>query len=125
MCPEAGVCRGSALNENLESLQADWERKTISHCDFIPLLEIFPKHSWNSSVLASPATEKCAFVLSHGFLLIFTLRFRQLVDLELSSFLPFRAWFGSEYLGEPFPSLIILIVSVIVLYEIQSVLCVL
>ena len=31
----ASVLRGSAYNENLESLQADWKRKTISHCDSI------------------------------------------------------------------------------------------
>ena len=29
MCQEASVCRGSAWSENLESLQADWKRKTI------------------------------------------------------------------------------------------------
>ena len=31
MCQEACVCRGSAWNEHLESLQADWKRMTISH----------------------------------------------------------------------------------------------
>ena len=45
MCQEAGACRGSAWNKNLESLQVDWKRKTISHCDLIPLLEIHPSHS--------------------------------------------------------------------------------
>ena len=45
MCQEAGVCRGSAWNENLESLQADWKSEIISHCDLIPLLEIFLNHS--------------------------------------------------------------------------------
>ena len=30
---EADVCRGSAWIENLESLQVDWKRKTISHYD--------------------------------------------------------------------------------------------
>ena len=40
MCQEAGVCRGSAWNENLESLQVHWKRKTISHCNLIPLLKI-------------------------------------------------------------------------------------
>ena len=35
----ANVCRGSAWNENLESL-VDWKRKTTSRCDLIPLLEI-------------------------------------------------------------------------------------
>ena len=45
MCQEAGDCRGSAWNKNLESLQVDWKRKTISHCDLIPLLEILPSHS--------------------------------------------------------------------------------
>ena len=43
MCQEAGVCRRSAWNENLESLQVDWERKTVSHCDLIPLLESLPE----------------------------------------------------------------------------------
>ena len=28
MCQVASVCRGSAWNENLESLQVDWKRKT-------------------------------------------------------------------------------------------------
>ena len=42
-------------------------------------------------------------MLSHDFLLIFAVRVRQLVVLELSAFLPFRAYFGSEYLGELFP----------------------
>ena len=31
MCQEGGVCRGSAWNENLESLQADWKCETIFH----------------------------------------------------------------------------------------------
>ena len=59
--------------------------------------------------------------MSHGFLLIFAQRLRQLVVLELSSFLPFRAYFGSEYLGEPFPSLIFLLVDELVLVEIQHI----
>ena len=41
MCQVAGVCRG----DNLEALLVDWERKTISHCDLIPLLEILLTHS--------------------------------------------------------------------------------
>ena len=52
-------------------------------------------------------------------LFIFALRLRQLVVLELSSFFPFRACFGFEYLGEPFPSQIILLVDELVLVEIQ------
>ena len=40
MCQEASVCRGSAWNENSESLQVDWRRETISHCNLIPLLEM-------------------------------------------------------------------------------------
>ena len=43
-------------------------------------------------------------MLSHDFPLIFALRLRQLVVVELSSFLPFRAYFGFEHLREPFPS---------------------
>ena len=43
----------------------------------------------------------------------------QLVVLGLSSFLTFRANFGSEYLGEPFPSEIIPVVDELVLLEIQ------
>ena len=58
MCQEAGVYRGAARNENSESSKVDWKRKTISHCDLIPLLDILPNHSWNSYVLAFPATEK-------------------------------------------------------------------
>ena len=53
--------------------------------------------------------------------LIFALRLDQLVVLELSSFLLIRAYFGSEYLGEPFPSEIILLVDELVLIEIQYV----
>ena len=41
----ASVCRSSAWNKNLEALLVDWERKTISHCDLIPLLEILLNHS--------------------------------------------------------------------------------
>ena len=51
----------------------------------------------------------------------FALRNRQLVVLELSSFLPFRAYFGFEYLGEPSPSKIILLVEELVLVEIQKI----
>ena len=47
------------------------------------------------------------------------MRLRQLVVLELSSFLPLRACFGFEYLGEPFPSSKILLVDELVLFEIQ------
>ena len=36
------------------------------------------------------------------FHLIFALKLPQPVVLELSSFLPFRQYFGSEYLGELF-----------------------
>ena len=68
---------------------------------------------------AFAATEKGAFVSSHDFLLLFALRIHQLVVLELSSFLPFQTYFGSEYLGEPFPSQIILLVDERVLVEIQ------
>ena len=52
------------------------------------------------------------------FLSIFALRFINSQFLS-SSFLPFRAYFGSEYLGEPFPSKIILLVNERVLVEIQ------
>ena len=51
MCQEASVCRGCAKHENSESTQADWKRKTISHCNLIPLLEILLNHSicsWTS-----------------------------------------------------------------------------
>ena len=41
---------------------------------------------------------------AHDSLLIFALRLRQLVVLELPSFLPFRAYFGFEYFGELFLS---------------------
>ena len=58
LCQEAIVSRGSAWNENLESSQVDWKRLTISHCNLIPILEILLNYSWNSSVLAFPATEK-------------------------------------------------------------------
>ena len=42
-------------------------------------------------------------------------RIRQLVVLELSSFLPVRAYFGFEYLGVSFPSQIIPLVDELVL----------
>ena len=64
-----------------------------------------PLDTWNTSGLQEnvsgnpfPATEKRAFVLSHDYLLIFALRLREFVVLELSSFLPFRAYFVFEYL---------------------------
>ena len=41
--------------------------------------------------------------------------------LELSSFLPLRAYFGFEYLGEPFPSWIMLLADEPVLVEIQHI----
>ena len=51
----------------------------------------------------------------------FALRLRQLVVLELSSFHPFRACFGFEYLRELFPSKTILLVAELVLVEIQCI----
>ena len=62
--------------------------------------------------------------MSRDFLLFFALRLRRLVVLELSSFLPLRAYFGFDYLGEPFPSQIILLVAELALVEIQYI-CVL
>ena len=59
--------------------------------------------------------------MSHDFLIIFARILRQLVVLELSSFLPFSACFGSEYLGEPFPSQITVLVDEHVLVEIQCI----
>ena len=53
------------------------------------------------------------------FLSIFVQRIRQLAVIELSSFLPFRAYFGADFLGEPFPSEIILLEDELVLVEIQ------
>ena len=58
--------------------------------------------SQNSFVLGWTATVKWAFVLSHYYFSFFVLRLHQLVVLELFTFLPFRACFGFEYLGEPF-----------------------
>ena len=60
-------------------------------------------------------------MLSHDFLKIFALRLRQLVVLELSLFLPFRAYFGFESLGEAFPSQIFLLVDERVLVETQKI----
>ena len=57
--------------------------------------------------------------MSRDFLLIFALILRQLVVLELSLFLPFRAYFGSEHLGQPFPSEKIIFIDELVLVEIQ------
>ena len=47
------------------------------------------------------------------------MRIRQLVVLQLSSFLPSRVYFAFEYLGELFPSLTILLVDEVVLFDIQ------
>ena len=55
-------------------------------------------------------------MLFHDFPLIFALRLRQPVVLELSSF---RACFGLENLGEPLPSSIILLEDELVLVEVQ------
>ena len=54
--------------------------------------------------------------MSHDFL-IFSLKFHQLVLVELFSFLPSRACFGFEYLEEPLPSKIVLFVDELVLVE--------
>ena len=59
--------------------------------------------------------------MCRDFLLISVLRIRQLVVLELSSFLPFRACFGFEYLGELFLSWTILLEAELVLFEIQCI----
>ena len=59
--------------------------------------------------------------MSHGFLSIFSLRLRQLMVLEISSFLPFRAYFGFEYLGELLLSQTILLVAELVPVEIQKI----
>ena len=66
------------------------------------------------------ASDTCFHISgSHDFLSIFVRRICQLVVLELSSLLPFRACFGFEYLGELFLSSIILLVDELVLVEIQ------
>ena len=57
--------------------------------------------------------------MRRDFLLIFVMRIRQLVVLQLSSFLPSRVYFVFEYLGELFPSLTILLVDQFVLFDIQ------
>ena len=49
----------------------------------------------------------------------FVVRIRQLVVLELSSSHPIRVYFVFEFLGEVFPSEIILLVDELVLVEIQ------
>ena len=60
----------------------------------------------------------CCLMIFSSFALIR----RQLVVLELLSFLPFRLCFGFWYLGELFPSSIILAYD-LVLVEIQKNLC--
>ena len=57
----------------------------------------------------------------HDFLKFFVVKLRQLVVLGLSSFLPFRAYFGSEYLEELFLSSLILLVNELVLVEVQCI----
>ena len=59
--------------------------------------------------------------MSHDFLSIFVQRSRRIVILELSSFLPSREYFVSEFLEALFPSNIILLASVTVLFEIQHI----
>ena len=98
---QAFVAAQHAWNENLESLLVDWKRKTTFHYNLIPHLEILPNHSWNSFVLASPATEKWAFVLSHDFLLIFAVRFVNSQFLSSLQFSHFVHASDFEYLGEP------------------------
>ena len=60
-----------------------------------------------------------AIVLSHDLLSFFVRRKRRLVVLELSSFLPSRAYSVSEFLEALFSSKIILLISETVLFEIQ------
>ena len=71
----------------------------------------FVSTSWNSpeSLIEFICSCVCcnwdvSFCIVSWFPLNFALRLRQLVVLELPSFLPFRACFGFEYLGEPFHS---------------------
>ena len=52
-CQVASVCRGLALNVDLESLLVDWEREKFVHHISIPLLEILQNRSSNSSSLVS------------------------------------------------------------------------
>ena len=66
-CRAAICCRGQAWTWNSESVHVDWKRKKTFHYNLIPHLEILQNQSQNSSVLASLATEKWAFVLSHVF----------------------------------------------------------
>ena len=57
----------------------------------------------------------------HDFLSTYVQRIHLLVFLELSSFLTFRAYFGSESLEELFLSRLILLVVELVLVEIQHI----
>ena len=83
--------------------------------DFLNLI-FQTKNDCGSKKLSNCSSDICRL---NDFLLNFVLRHRQLVALEFSSFLPFRPYFGSEYLGEPFASNIILSVDVLVLVETQ------
>ena len=58
-------------------------------------------------------------MLCLDFLVISVLRIRQLVALELSSSHPIHEYFVFEYLGEAFPSKMILLVDEIFLFEVQ------
>ena len=59
--------------------------------------------------------------MSHDILSIFGKRIRRPVILELSSFLPSRAYFVSEHLEALLPSLINLLAVALVLVEIQRI----
>ena len=89
-------CRSLARCADLESLLVDWERVKFVHCNWTLRLRILQGHSNNSSYLVFLVLVKLAFVWYHDFLSISVQRILQLVILELSSLLPFRAYYSFE-----------------------------
>ena len=88
-CQEESVCRGSAWKENMESLQADWKRKTISNCNLIPLLDNTPESLMEFHLFLHLLQLRSELLYPLTIFSQFLHRVRQLVVLELSSFLPF------------------------------------
>ena len=78
--------RRSTQIEDSERLLVDWERDKFYHFNSIL-----------SSSFAILVFVKWAFVWYHDFFSISARRIRQPEILELSSFLPFRAYFQSEF----------------------------
>ena len=122
MCEVAGVCRGSAHGtrtwNHCKSTGNVRQSSTVICFHIIKISRIVQRIHWFLPLLQLRSEPlKCLVIFSQ----FFALRPDSLVVLALSSFLRFRTHFGSEYLGEPFPSEIILLVDELVLVEIRQI----